>query len=414
MPAAALILLAGAVTTLVADQPVSVHGINLFSTPIALCRGELVVVSVEDHDPPGDRVRTVIRVGAQRAVVEDRTLIDDYHTQPSVGVDPLGRVHVAYNMHNMPWQYAVSREPCRIDDLEFRGDRVSDAQLSEVSEHNRTPFFGAGHAAIPGNQVTYPAFFNDRNGELYVTYRYAVRPDRPWLERAFAAGIARLNAASGEWTALGGSVEGSRPFAWEPGWTVYPPRLWFDARDAMHVTWTWREKQAGPDTTHPSYALRLPGGAEFRRADGTPYALPIRLSEAGGIEAAPGNARVNAITSVTTQGSMPLVVLAPVAGQRVLETFDPVTRQWRSQGPSPFGASTVLCDDDSTCWAYASGPRVLVRRNNGPWRTVYEGRGYCDPKPLHDRATGRRLLHVTRCDQRAIKVLEFDARPAGP
>jgi hypothetical protein len=405
-------LIALAAVTLLQDQPVSAHGINLFSTPIALCRGAVVVVSVEDHDPPSDRVRTVIRVGSQRAVVEERTLIDDYHTQPSVGVDPLGRIHVAYNMHNMPWQYAVGREPCRVDALEFRGDPINEAQLREVAEHNRTPFPGGGHAAIPGNQVTYPAFFNDRNGDLYVTYRYAVRPGRAWLDRAFAAGIARLNAASGEWSAVGGSAEESRPFAWEPGWTVYPPRLWFDARNALHATWTWREKQAGPDTTHPSYAVRRSGSDEFRRADATSYALPIRLADAGGIESAAIGGRVYAITSVTTQGSTPLVVLAPVGGERVLMAFDSVQRQWRSQGPSPYGASSVLCDDDGTCWAYASGPRVLIRTpGSQTWQTAYEGQGYCDPKPLHDRQTGRHLLHITRCDQRAVSVLEFDARP---
>jgi hypothetical protein len=407
MSASQLILLAA--VTLLQDQPVSAHGINLFSTPIALCRGALVVASVEDQDPPGNRVRTVLRVGGQRAIVEDRTLIDDYHTQPSVGVDPLGRIHIAYNMHNMPWQYAVGREPCSIDALEFRGEPLNEAQLREVAEYNRTPFPGGGHAAIPGNQVTYPAFFNDRNGDLYVTYRYAVRPDRAWLERAFGAGVARLNAATGEWSAVGGPAEESRPFAWEPGWTVYPARLWFDVSNAMHVTWTWREKQAGPDTTHPSYAVRTPDSDEFRRADGTRYGLPIRLTETGGLES---DRRVYAITSVTTQRSAPLVVLAPVGGERVLMAFDPVQRQWRSQGLSPFGASSVLCDDDGTCWAYASGPRVLIRKPGAEtWQTVYEGQGYCDPKPLHDWKSGRHLVHVTRCDQRAISVLEFDARP---
>lgn len=421
------------VATILRDQPVSQHGINLFATPLALCGGSVVVVSVEEG-ARSDRLQTVVRLGArdsgdswrwQQATVDDRTLIDDYHTQPSVGIDKHSRIHVAYNMHNMPWQYVVAREPCRIDAFEFHGEAISDEQLRQVTQYNRTPFPGAGRGAIPGNQVTYPAFFNDRNGELYVTYRYAVRPARAWRDRAFAAAIARLDATTDEWLPVGGIVArrvgdveevqralDTKPFAWQPGWTVYPPRLWFDARNAMHVTWTWREEQAGTDTTHPSYAMRPADSGTLQRADGASYTLPISLADAGRIAAAAVGERVYATTSVTTSLATPMVVLQPVSGERVLMEYDSSTQQWRSQGASPYGASSVLCDDDGTCWAYASGPRVLVRKHRtDPWRLVYEDRGYCDPKPLHDMRTGRHLLHVTRCDQRAITVLELDARP---
>jgi hypothetical protein len=438
-PSAPVIITEGRVTpgarleavVVLADVPVSPQARNLFSTPVGLCGDKLVVASVEDGSRFANRLTTVVRLGEpqdgrwqwQRTVLEERTLPDAWHTQPSVGIDSRQHVHVAYNMHNMPWQYVLSRTPCSIDDFEFRGRAMSDADLHAAFEENRSPWGDAGSAAIPGNQITYPGFFNDRNGELYVTYRFAVRPARTWLERAFGSGIARFDAGTQQWSAVGGEVPltsrdaqlaaadtASRPFAWEPGWTVYHSRLWFDRNNAMYVTWMWRKEQAGLDTAHPSFAMRPDPQAPFQRADGSSYELPIRLSTVGEIDAfEPGHA-YQAGTSITTDArGTPLVVLeSNDKTPRTIVTYDTKAKRWRVAERSPYGAPWVVCEDDGTCWAYASGPRVFRRKNlETNWKLVFEQDGYCDPKPLHVLGVKRRFLHVTRCDWRTSRVIEL-------
>lgn len=414
------------------DVPVSPQARNLFSTPTGLCGDKLIVASVEEGSRNANRLTTVVRLGSQdkdgrwqwqRIVLEDRTLPDITHTQPSVGIDSRQRVHIAYNMHNMPWQYVVSRTPCSIDDFEFRGTAMSDADLHTAYEENRSPWADAGAAAIPGNQITYPAFFNDRNGDLYVTYRFAVRPARPWLERAFGGGIARFDAGSQRWSPIGGEVPlssrdarpataetKSYPFAWEPGWTVYHPRLWFDRNNAMYVTWMWRKEQAGIETNHPSFAMRPTPQAPFQRADGSPYELPIGLSEAGVIDAFEPEHMFHAGTSITTdeQGA-PLVVLeSDDKTPRTLVAYDATKKRWRVAEPTPSGAPWVVCEDDGACWAYATGPRIYRRKSQeSRWKLVYQQDGYCDPKPLHALGSHRRFLHLTRCDWRTARVIEL-------
>jgi hypothetical protein len=426
------------VREVLSDIPVSALARNLFSTPIALCDDKLIVASVEDGPDAPRRLSTVVRLGEPQSgrwkwrqiLLEPRTLPDITHTQPSVGVDSKQSVHIAYNMHNMPWQYVKSRQPCSIDSFEFLGRAVSDAELQTVFEENRTPFADTGSALIPGNQVSYPAFFNDRNGDLYITYRFAVRPARPWLERAFGGGIARFDTSSQRWQAVGGEVPLTRqdaiapqstpakafPFTWEPGWSVYHPRLWFDRNNAMYVTWMWREKQAGIETSHPSFAVRASATEPFRRVDGTAYSLPIRLPEAGIIDAFDEHHVFHAGTSITTNiDNEPLVVLESEKPPRVFAGYDHAAGKWKVLEATPYGAAWVVCEDDGSCWAYASGPHVFRRRKDqGRWQMVYQEDGYCDPKPLHLLRERRRFLHVTRCDQRAAKVYEIlDASGGG-
>jgi hypothetical protein len=439
-PSAPVIVSEGRVTagarleavTVLPDVPVSPKARNIFSTPVGLCGDKLVVASVEEGSRFPNRLSTVIRLGAreengnwrwQRVVVEERTLPDIYHTQPSVGVDSRQQVHVVYNMHNMPWQYVRSGATCKIDDLEFRGTPMSDADLHTAYEENRSPWGDAGSAAIPGNQITYPGFYNDRNGELYVTYRFAVRPGRTWLERAFGSGIARFDAGSQQGSAVGGEVplanndvlpaaagRTSHPFAWEPGWTVYHARLWFDRNNAMYVAWVWRKGQAGLEVSHPSFAMRPNPQAPFQRADGSAYELPIRLSTVGEIDAFDPEHRYLAGPSVTTDArGAPLIVLESNDGTpRMLVTYDTSRKRWRSVERTPNGAPSVICEDDGACWAYATGPRVFRRKNlETSWKLVYEQDGYCDPKPFHALGAHRRFVHVTRCDWRTSRVIEL-------
>jgi len=420
------------------DMPVSPRAVNITSTPLAICGDRLITAMVEEPaQPNATRLLTVVQMGEldsegqwqwQRKVLEPRTLPDPYHTQPSVGVDGRGHVHVAYNMHNMPWQYVVSQRPCNIDAFDFEGDAVSDEELHAVFEENRTPFPGPGTAAIPGNQVTYPVFVNDRAGNLYVSYRFAVRPARTWLERAFGAGIARFNDETAQWEPIGGAVPRSSldvvmpsdsqqdavlepaeavPFAWHPGWTAYYPKLWFDQNNGMHVAWTWREGEAGIDATHPSYAFRADAASAFKRADGTDYPMPVTIDTTGSVGAFDGQTVYAGLNVSTDADGSPLMIVQPVNSARLIARFDRTSQQWQTE-PSPFGATSILCENNGDCWAYASGPRILLKlHGETTWRMKFEQQGYCDPKPLHDTRSQRRFLYVTRCDQRSARILEI-------
>ena len=113
-------------------------------------------------------LHTILRQGTQdesgewqwqTTLIEDRTIYDSWHNAPSVAVDRNGFVHVVYNMHNFPWQYKRSENPHDIDSMLFRGQAVTMAEIERTKFENKTTFPTLGTAEIPGNQITYPAFF---------------------------------------------------------------------------------------------------------------------------------------------------------------------------------------------------------------------------------------------------------------
>ena len=218
----------GVTVTNVVEFDVAPSSTNVFSSPLAFHAGMLFTVNVEPALGPvtGTNLQTVVRKGVQQKfgiweweskVIEPNTLEDRYHTQASIGVDNHGYIHVAYNMHNMPWQYSVSAKPGAIGNFIFKGDPITHADRYLVRHKNKTPFISIGTAAIPGNQITYPAFFNDRSGQLYVTYRFATRPKRRFSARDFAGGIAKYNESVHQWEPIGGQLVRTDKDASYPG-----------------------------------------------------------------------------------------------------------------------------------------------------------------------------------------------------
>ncbi|MEQ1784515.1 MAG: BNR-4 repeat-containing protein, partial [Hyphomonadaceae bacterium] len=110
---------------------------NVFAMPIDVSGNALVTAHVEPsagQGRDGVNLRTVVRLGVKSAdgtwrwttqLIEARTLLDPWHTQASVAFDKRGHVHIAYNMHNMPWQYVVSKRPYDIGEFAFKGQPVS-------------------------------------------------------------------------------------------------------------------------------------------------------------------------------------------------------------------------------------------------------------------------------------------------
>ncbi|MES1947456.1 hypothetical protein C84B14_08907 [Salinisphaera sp. C84B14] len=402
--------------------PAAAANASVFATPIAASGHSVYTVNVEPGPRPvpthGFGFHTVVRKGVRRDdggwdwhshLLDNDTANDPYHTAASIGLDRKGFVHVAYDMHNLPWQYSVSSEPESIDDFVFRGQRVSQ-KARWGSQNRRVEFPTPGTAAIPGTQITYPSFFNDRNGQLYVTYRYAVRPARTWSQRLFSGGLARYDEASQSWLPIGGevrvdgddielpagrSVHLSRPFISEPGWWVYQMRLAFDADNGMHVAWLWRRGDSGVDQNFASYAYLPPDRDTAYNADGQRYRLPIDLAAASRVaperiaRLAPDGLYSPARISVSADGH-PVVSLQSVHGPRYRSRLD--DGQWSDPEPVPRQAFETHYDDNGHEWAFATGLTVLRRpveadgQPTGAWQTVYKGDGDRGTALCHTRA----------------------------
>lgn len=197
---------------------------------------------------------------------------DRYHMAPSIGIDNDGYIHVTGGMHGADqWLYWVSDRPEDITAFTYKGDA------------KQSP---------PGRHITYPRFYNDRNGTLYVSFRHSVDDElyRKWTHGCQGGGLAKYDCGSKTWTQLGGTSY-PRGLKYEKSlfWTDkdsgdgYEPGImyvYFDTKNRMHVAYMMQDQYnssgGGYNGFYLVYACSADGGATFYRADGTQYAtLPI-------------------------------------------------------------------------------------------------------------------------------------------
>lgn len=413
-------------TWILKDVETSRANYNSFSTPIAEKDGRVYVVTVAPGNSGVKRINdhTVVHRGTrsvtgwrwQSKVIERRTLDDRYHTGGSLALDREGYVHVAYNLHNMPWQYSVSRSPHSIDAFEFRGERVTMDELKRLKFENKTVFPNLGTADIPGTQVTYPMFFNDRQGALYVTYRYALRPGRSWLKRIFAGGVARYDERQRRWTAIGGSyplgtrdandpkgVGMTQPLVYEPGWWVYGVTLAFDVQNNMHVSWQWREGGAGGATYHPMYMWSPDGGRSFLSVAGKSLNLPVRKSDLVPLHHHDSGYLFPARVTAHEPGKA-WVHLKEKGGQRGVVRYQQANNRWQPLDVLPHASGRFMIDRRGRQWAFASGPKVFRRSSEtADWEKVYQSSGYCGARPVEtDRGFA---IYTWDCKSERVAVL---------
>ena len=419
-----------------ADLPVSSSQHVAYQTPIDVANGAVYVANAEpgaDGDGEGVYLRTVVRRGVPvegggwswtSTVVEDRTAHDTWHTLPSVGVDPTGRVHVAYNMHNFPWQYGTFEVPNSLDGFRFRGEAISDAELALHVQQNRTGFAGPGTAAVPGTQVTYPIFSRDASGTLYLSSRQAARPARDFAERTMSAGIARHDAGSDAWTAVGGELalrpgdvrtaDGSLAspvvFAARTGWTAYSPLLEFDAANRMHALLFWREGIAGRTLQRPC-AVVVHGPDDVRFADGSPAELPLAPEACVGRGPGDGGRYYTVTDTAMDSNGRFHAVLSPESGRRRIVVLE--GGRWRGFD-APDDAGEIFFDAADTLWAIADGP-VAWRRPAGS--DAFErlldapADGGCLPHAVTTRDKRRAYVHARGCREDRVSVYEIDLLP---
>lgn len=409
-------------------QPVAIASqgdVSVFATPIDVQNGRVVVAFVTDADAkttPG-YLNTVVREGKkvgsvwqwETTTLDTHTLLDPYHTQPSLAFDRSGYIHVAYNMHNLPWQYAISEQPYSVGGFWFHGQAVSKRELDALRLENKTHYPDKGRALIPGNQITYPAFFKDRAGDLFVTYRYAIRPARNWEARSRAAGIARFDTTTRTWTPVGGPVGlndgdivpqtpgASVAFAYDESYVPYLVTLAFDSDNVMHAIWTWWDKrsgQTGAVNVMPSY----------RKVAATTQPIAVASAATYHIPGWPSSMRFDTAKSIAiaANGDV-LAILEPQGQNRKLIRRDHATGNWSAPIDTPNSASKILVDRDGNEWLFASGLNLFKRIPGGDWsRPFHISQGLCDPRPVYSETENSfYILAKTYPDRSRAVVYRF-------
>ena len=112
-------------------SPLAWNGRQLFSGSVVPPAGKETGINLQTLVRQGQRDRQGVWRW-QETVIDRNTLNDKWHNSPSLGLDRDGYLHVAYNMHNMPWQYMVSQRPGDIRGFLFRGQGISEAERRTV------------------------------------------------------------------------------------------------------------------------------------------------------------------------------------------------------------------------------------------------------------------------------------------
>ena len=384
--------------------PVSPSNVNAFATPTAYYQGNIYVVSVE---PPagisnGVNLRTVVRKGYQHegkwmwetTVIDDHTLDDLYHTQASIAIDKEGYVHVAYNMHNMPWQYAISKRPGDIASFDFKGDTITLAEKAIVKHLNKTRPHPLGRQRFPGikSPTRHSSTIDEESSISPIVSPHDQR--KTFGSRGFAFALARYDVLNRRWIVLGGPIKVTsgeadlpagmpdaevKAFVFSEGWQPQLLRLFFDKGNHMHVSWTWREFFGGSPFVRPSYAYSQDlDDKEFCRADGLKYVLPIHLQDSGLLFPNHLDSQLNSPLAYLTAepDGTPYVVTLEKGKPSEVRYFERHANRWSDPEPMPESAQLMEIDDSGRQWAFASGLKIFTR--SGPsqrWLKVYEDKG---------------------------------------
>ena len=251
-----------------------------FNSPVTTYNGAIYISYIDKNL----QLRVARKFGDrwQETVVDSAVYPSTWHSAASIGIDEKGFVHVVGNMHSSPWQYHRSKKPEDISQWEFLGQFAGENKGHRIPGADvRATWMTRGSAAIPGNQITYPYFCNDRNGRLYVAYRECYYCDRSnYFRREWSGGLAAYDARRGTWQRVGGT----RPWANDKNYVPLGMRMAFDARNRMHVSWLWYahyKKDGSHDRApnFPAYLMRSHAGSYFQRSDLPPVKLPVDISQ---------------------------------------------------------------------------------------------------------------------------------------
>lgn len=239
--------------------------------------------------------------------------VRDAHNAICIAVDGEGVLHVAWDHHGQPLNYA-------------RGVEADALELTK-----RLPMTGEMES-----EVTYPQFYNLPDGDLLFVYRHGGSGRGDVL-------LNRYDVDRGEWLAVQHPLidgEGER--------NAYMNTVAIDARGGWHVSWTWRET---PDvaTNHDiAYAYSPDEGRTWRKSTGAEYTLPITAATAEIARAVPQSSELINQTTMTVDA----------AGRPMIATY------WRP--PSTDAPQFHLVWHDGAAWRSSQiGERRLAFRLSG-------------------------------------------------
>jgi hypothetical protein len=207
--------------------------------------------------------------------------VRDAHNAISIAVDGRGVLHVAWDHHGQPLNYA-------------RGVAPGSLELTE-----RQPQTGRMEG-----QVTYPGFYSLPDGDLLFVYRDGASGDGDVL-------INRYDVQTERWEPVQQPLidgEGAR--------NAYINQLVVDGRGVWHLSWTWRETPDVASNHDIVYARSDDQGATWRRSTGELYTLPITAAHGEVAWRVPQGSELINQTSMTVDA----------AGRPVIATY------WRQEG----------------------------------------------------------------------------------
>jgi hypothetical protein len=269
----------------------------------------------------------------------------DAHNSISLVVDGAGILHVAWDHHASPLNYARGVAPGSLE----LGPRLAMTGQRE-------------------SRVTYPQFSRLPGGDLLFLYR----------DGASGRGTLVLNryvVAKGAWTAVQTNLidgEGERSPYWD---------MTIDRQGTLHLAWVWRES---PDvaTNHDiCYARSADEGRTWSGSDGTRFAVPITARTAEYAVRIPQNSNLMNSPAITADdGGRPYVTTYWSATPGAAPRFHVVHREgaaWRIiEGPArtdvftlsgggtkapPISRAVVLVEPDGRA------SRIhLIYRDSGP------------------------------------------------
>ena len=170
--------------------------------------------------------------------------VTDAHRSISLVVDGAGFVHVAWDHHGNPLNYARSVAP---GSLELGPTQTMTGMLE--------------------GKVTYPQFFRLANGDILFLYRDGGSGRGSLV-------LSRYSTANGKWSLVQPNLidgEGKRSPYW--GMTV-------DKKGALNLAWIWRDSPDVASNHDLCYAHSGDGGNTWARSDGSVLKLPITAATA--------------------------------------------------------------------------------------------------------------------------------------
>jgi hypothetical protein len=186
--------------------------------------------------------------------------ITDDHNVSAIQIDSAGFMHLSWNMHNVPLNYAISKNQVTT------GSNLNSLSFTQQTAANAPTLFPNGGATT--NEVTYPQFYQiPGSSNLLFTYR---------------------NGGSG-----GGSGNGNQYFnVYNPStqtWTntfvingeqtsvnAYLNSLVYTSNNNLLMTWTWRATSNWQTNSNIMFAQSPDNGTTwFKQGGTTQYTLPI-------------------------------------------------------------------------------------------------------------------------------------------